>query len=369
MNTEATQDKSNVNSTGERLRNAREQMGLTQQNVAERLCLKLSTIRDIEEDNSPASLASTFLRGYIRSYARLVRVPEEELLPMMAKQAPIRAAKVEMMQSYSLGKQRKKRDGWLMIFTWLVLFVVLGLTGAWWWQNHKAAQDDLVSMADQNASLEGNNHQSIALTDGNASSSAAGVAQTAVPLNNTSAAENGIAPDAAANNSSTPAAAVESSNTSPAANAVTSTNAATNANAATSTNAATNANAATGANAAAPAASDTAQLAAITPSQAPAAAGELPTGSAGISQAAADANSLVMSFSRDCWLDVTDATGKKLFSGMQRSGGQLSLAGKAPYRLKIGAPGAVEIEYQGKPVDLSRFIRTNQVARLTVGAQ
>ncbi len=76
-----------------------------------------------------------------------------------------------------------------------------------------------------------------------------------------------------------------------------------------------------------------------------------------------------MSFSRDCWLDVTDATGKKLFSGMQRSGGQLSLAGKAPYRLKIGAPGAVEIEYQGKPVDLSRFIRTNQVARLTVGAQ
>ncbi|MCT2386441.1 cytoskeleton protein RodZ [Erwinia pyrifoliae] len=328
MNTEATQDKSNVNSTGERLRSAREQMGLTQQNVAERLCLKLSTIRDIEEDNSPASLASTFLRGYIRSYARLVRVPEEELLPMMAKQAPVRAAKVEMMQSYSLGKQRKKRDGWLMILTWLVLFVVLGLTGAWWWQNHKAAQADLVSMADQNASVEGNNHQSIALTDSNASSSTAGGVQTAVPLDNTPATDNSITPDAAQNNGSTPAPVEESSNLSPAANA--------------------NANA--NANAAAP--SDNAQPVAITPPQ-----------------AAADTNSLVMNFSRDCWLDVTDATGKKLFSGMQRSGGQLSLAGKAPYRLKIGAPAAVEIEYQGKPVDLSRFIRTNQVARLTVGAQ
>jgi cytoskeleton protein RodZ len=61
--------------------------------VAERLCLKVSTVRDIEDDKAPADLASTFLRGYIRSYARLVHIPEEELLPMMAKQAPIRAAK------------------------------------------------------------------------------------------------------------------------------------------------------------------------------------------------------------------------------------------------------------------------------------
>ncbi len=36
---------------------------------------------------------------------------------MMAKQAPIRAAKVAPMQSFSLGKRRKKRDGWLMSFT------------------------------------------------------------------------------------------------------------------------------------------------------------------------------------------------------------------------------------------------------------
>ncbi|MBF4685839.1 DUF4115 domain-containing protein, partial [Cronobacter sakazakii] len=42
---------------------------------------------------------------------------------------------------------------------------------------------------------------------------------------------------------------------------------------------------------------------------------------------------------------------------------------QAPYRLKIGAPSAVQIQYQGKPVDLSRFIRTNQVARLTLNAE
>ncbi len=62
MNTEATHDQHEALSTGVRLRNAREQLGLSQQAVAERLCLKVSTVRDIEEDKAPADLASTFLR-------------------------------------------------------------------------------------------------------------------------------------------------------------------------------------------------------------------------------------------------------------------------------------------------------------------
>jgi cytoskeleton protein RodZ len=173
MNTEATQDHQEANTTGARLRNAREQLGLSQQAVAERLCLKVSTVRDIEDDKAPADLASTFLRGYIRSYARLVHIPEEELLPMMAKQAPIRAAKVAPMQSFSLGKRRKKRDGWLMSFTWLVLFVVIGLSGAWWWQDHKAQQEEISTMADQ-SSAELNsgdsNSQSIPLDNQSANS-------------------------------------------------------------------------------------------------------------------------------------------------------------------------------------------------------
>ncbi|WP_034949900.1 cytoskeleton protein RodZ [Erwinia oleae] len=331
MNTEATQEKSAVNSTGARLREAREQMGLTQQNVAERLCLKLTTVRDLEEDKSPADLASTFLRGYIRSYARLVHVPEEELLPMMAKQAPVRAAKVEPMQSFSLGKRRKKRDGWLMIFTWLVLFVVVGLTGAWWWQNHKAAQDDLVSMADQNASSGSGDGQSIPLENGTPDSAQPVDSATAqapsAPTPSEPAVNNSPANDAAANSAQpAPAAAPDASR----------------------------------------------QPVAVSPSQANvdnnATNGQMPTGAADVGAPAADPNALVMNFSQDCWLEVTDAAGKKLFSGMQRSGGKLSLSGTAPYRLKIGAPGAVQIQYQGQPVDLSRFIRSNQVARLSVGA-
>lgn len=149
MNTEAPQDQTALTTTGRRLRQARENMGLNQQNIAERLCLKVSTVRDIEEDHANPNLASTFLRGYIRSYARLVHISEEELMPMMDKQTPIKASKVAPIQSFSLGKTRKKRDGWLMWFTWLILFMMIALTGAWWWQNHQAQQQDIVNMADQ----------------------------------------------------------------------------------------------------------------------------------------------------------------------------------------------------------------------------
>ncbi|WP_099587941.1 cytoskeleton protein RodZ [Escherichia albertii] len=330
MNTEATHDQNEALTTGARLRNAREQLGLSLQAVAERLCLKVSTVRDIEEDKAPADLASTFLRGYIRSYARLVHIPEEELLPGLEKQAPLRAAKVAPMQSFSLGKRRKKRDGWLMTITWLVLFVAIGLSGAWWWQDHKAQQEEITTMADQ-SSAELNNSQSVPLD----TSTTADQATDTPPA----------AADTTAANTQTPATTTPAPVVDPQQNAVVPPSQANVDTAATTTPAV-------------PATTTTPETAA-----------PLPTEQAGVTTPAADPNALVMNFTADCWLEVTDATGKKLFSGMQRKDGNLNLVGQAPYKLKIGAPAAVQIQYQGKPVDLSRFIRTNQVARLTVNAE
>ncbi len=114
---------------------------------------------------------------------------------------------------------------------------------------------------------------------------------------------------------------------------------------------------------------DTAATPAPTAATTPDGAAPLPTDQAGVTTPVADPNALVMNFTADCWLEVTDATGKKLFSGMQRKDGNLNLTGQARYKLKIGAPAAVQIQYQGKPVDSSRFIRTNQVAPLTLNAE
>ncbi|MBS0970603.1 cytoskeleton protein RodZ [Chimaeribacter arupi] len=321
MNTEASQE--NISkTTGERLRQAREQLGLSQQAVAERLCLKVSTVRDIEEDTAPPGLASTFLRGYIRSYAKLVHIPEEELLPLMAKQAPIRAAKVAPMQSFSLGKSRKKRDGWLMGFTWLVVFVVIGLTGAWWWQNHQAQQQEIATMADQSSAQ---------LSQGDAQSIPLGNSDDAAPADNSNDGTTGTPPDSQATNTAAQPAPV------------------------------------TPAAPAAPVAQAPAPTV-VSPSQAPVAA-PVTTPADAPAAAPADAGAIVMNFNADCWLQVNDATGKTLFSGIQKSGGTLNLNGTAPFKLKIGAPRAVQIQYQGKPVDLSQFIKSNRVARLTLAAE
>lgn len=316
MNTEDPQDKTVSMTTGQRLRQAREQLGLSQQAVAERLCLKMSTVRDIENDSIPTDLAPTFVRGYIRSYAKLVHLPEDELLPMLAEQAPARVAKVAQMQSFSLGKRRKKRDGWLMVCTWLVLFVVVGLTGAWWWQNHQAQQQEIATMANQSAAKLSQHpeSQSVPLPDDQANNDAAA---PELDSGATSAAD-----DATPAPTSVPTATEQ-------------------------------------------------QPEAVAPVQptTPAVPLQLPTGSAGVSAPAADVGGLVMEFSGDCWLQVIDATGKSLFSGIQKSGSRLDLAGTAPYKLTIGAPAAVQLQFQGNPVDLSRFIKSNRVARLTVPAQ
>ncbi|WMQ73127.1 MAG: Cytoskeleton protein RodZ [Sodalis sp.] len=302
MNTEALQHQAPT-TTGGRLRQARENMGLSQQAVAERLCLKVSTVRDIEDDHANPNLASTFLRGYIRSYARLVHVSEEELIPMMAKQTPIKAStKVAPMQSFSLGKTLKKRDGWLMGFTWFILFVIIGLTGAWWWQNHQAQQQDITNMADQSSAQLSKGDDTIALSFGD---SADDVGQPPAEQSADAGAPSATPsiPDTASAGDASPALAVVSSS-------------------------------------------------------AP-------------QSVAAKANDkvLTMNFTGDCWLEVFDAGGKELFSGIQHSGATLNLTGQTPYKLKIGAPAAVQVQYQGRPVNLSRFVRSKQVTRLTVADQ
>ncbi|AEW44691.1 rod shape-determining membrane protein [Serratia symbiotica str. 'Cinara cedri'] len=149
MNNEANQDKSEYMTTGQRLRQAREQLGLSRQTVAERLCLKKSTVCDIEKDNISSDLVSTFVRGYIRSYAKLVHIPEDELLPNLTEQAPQKIVKVAPIQNFSLGKYRKKRDGWLISFIWWIILIIVIITGVWWWQNHQAQQEEIATMAYQ----------------------------------------------------------------------------------------------------------------------------------------------------------------------------------------------------------------------------
>lgn len=302
---------------GQLLSRARERMGLTQEAVAERLCLKVSTVKEIEQDIHPAGVEPTFLRGYIRLYARMVGIPENDLATLLKSDVPAQSPNVSPMHSYSLGKKRKKREGWLMKLTWLIVIVLIAMVGIWWWQEHNAQQKDLLTMANQNEALVQQD--------------------SSEPVNN-------IAVDMplATDNS-----AVQTDPLVDPAPVLTDTQ--TVANTQTATNA------------------DAEGVRTIPLPNAPQTTPSVDRAQADVSQTtdmpAATGNGLTLSFSGQCWLEIRDANNKVLFSGMKNNGDKLELDGAQPYRLNIGAPANVTVQFQGKNVDLSRFIKAKRSAK------
>ena len=75
-----------------------------------------------------------------------------------------------------------------------------------------------------------------------------------------------------------------------------------------------------------------------------------------------------LSFTADCWTQVTDANGKILVSALKRSGDSLRLSGKAPLELRLGFARGAQVTYNGQAVDVAPYI-TGETARLKLGGQ
>lgn len=75
---------------------------------------------------------------------------------------------------------------------------------------------------------------------------------------------------------------------------------------------------------------------------------------------------LTVVFIQDCWVQVTDATGKVLFAQLQRTGDNLQLFGQAPFRVMLGNARAVEIMLNGEVFAFSPILGRDTL-RLTVG--
>ncbi len=58
------------------------------------------------------------------------------------------------------------------------------------------------------------------------------------------------------------------------------------------------------------------------------------------------------SFSEACWVDVTDAAGRRLYYGLVPAGGRVSLSGAAPLRVLVGVQSAAQLEVAGRRVVL-----------------
>jgi cytoskeleton protein RodZ len=90
------------------------------------------------------------------------------------------------------------------------------------------------------------------------------------------------------------------------------------------------------------------------------------TTSSDSSQAATSDAVLQINYSKDSWTDIRDANGKKLLYRTVKKGEQITLSGDLPMSLFFGFAQGVTVTFNGKEVDVPTYTR-GVFARFTVG--
>lgn len=122
---------------GQRLRLAREAAGLSREEVSTRLRLRLELIRALEEDDYAHLPPLAFVSGYLRSYARLLELPAEELVAMLERrdESPV------LVSPVMAPHQRRSSDWPVRVVTWLIILLLIGLLAAWWLARQPQEED------------------------------------------------------------------------------------------------------------------------------------------------------------------------------------------------------------------------------------
>lgn len=75
---------------------------------------------------------------------------------------------------------------------------------------------------------------------------------------------------------------------------------------------------------------------------------------------------LSISYSGDCWTEITDASGRRLFFDLGKAGRTVNLSGEAPFNVLFGDAENVSIEVNGDSYEIPAADRRGRTARLTI---
>ncbi len=294
--------------SGEVFSEARQKLGLSVEQVARQLHLSEAVINSIEQAAFEELKDPVFSRGYIRSYARFLKLDADALVTAYNRQTGNESTtgQVRAIGTVSMVPGRRQGHPVLKVGSWLFLLALIAAS-VWWWQTQfgfdageRAALDDLP------VSVETSDGTTLVLPQLNEMDVEEDVAAVA-PLQPTLEAEVDVQ-DAVDWLPEEPAGQVEPER----------------------------------------------QPAADEPAEQAETDTRLPAPFAG----------LVLSFAEDCWLSVKDARGRALYSGVAKGGSSLELDGDEPLAVVIGRVSAVaEIRYDNKPIELASISKDN-VARL-----
>lgn len=297
-------------SVGQTLRQEREKRQLSLEQAAQQLKLRVEILHNLELDQPDKAILPTFMRGYLKSYARFLKLPEQALLIRFEQQHQVKSAPVKTMRTFSNRSAKQRTEARYMWLTWLIVLVLLVSLAVWFWQS--ARENKLL--------------QSDALP---------GPAQTVIAPTPVLVSE-------------PPPGAVEVATVEPEVTEV------TTAVAETLTE--------LDVTALPPAAQQQLEQLnqALQQEEAVSAVSEQPPQSLH--------DRLKMTFSDNCWIDVLDANGDRIAFGTKQAGYVMELNAKGPFVITLGNPGVVSIELNDQPYDMSRF-PGNRVAKFTLSGQ
>ncbi|MFT5788792.1 MAG: cytoskeleton protein RodZ [Shewanella sp.] len=303
------------------LKKARESKGVTIEDIAAQLHLRPAIIKEIEADNLLAVGAATYVRGYVKNYARAVQADPFEVQSCLDKQL---VNDVEpSMQSFSRKTTHQARDGRLMFLTYIIVFVLLALMVLWWFQ--KSSMDTKVDYSQPTV------EEVAASTENALSNEQADIANnaSAQPLGDQTTNAQSIDGNESVYTASNQDAATETLSVKPQV-----------------TVASTQLSAGQ-------------MLASMIESQI--------SDNSAAEQTNSDAtmSDLVLSLTGDCWIKVTDANGKTLINGLKKSGRDINVTGAEPFAVILGAPQVVNIQLNGTQVSLDQY-PSGKVAHLSL---
>lgn len=295
-------------SIGQRLRAAREKLGLSCDDVAARLKLQARLIRRIEEDDYSGMAHAVYLRGYLTSYARLLDMPlvlADRVVEKHGEQAPL-------VSTGRVSRSRYLLDRYSVSATYLILTALVA-GPAVWLATHGGLEQNLARTVMLDAPTEIREAPIPAVVakpnvDEQASSS--GVAAVAIQSPSTGQQDGmGIA--------------------------------------------------------------STTGAPPIIASMAPfGAAAQTPTPSVSTSESVGDAgkHSVVLKLSQSSWVEVTSATGEKLEYGLLDAGSERRYTSDGAISVRIGNAEGAQIVADGKSIDLAPFRRANVASLRVFGA-
>lgn len=75
---------------------------------------------------------------------------------------------------------------------------------------------------------------------------------------------------------------------------------------------------------------------------------------------------LLVTYSGDCWTEITDAMGRRLFFGMGTDGRTVELSGDAPFNILFGNVANVRLQVNGADRPIADAERKGRTAKLTI---